>query len=221
MDQQRGAQVGQDPRRLGRPLGRIRRDAGIQRPPRLHRRVQRTHRLLERRGGIGPVRVEDVDIVDVHPPQRLIERGEHVLARSPLTVRPGPHVVARLGRDDQLVTVPGEVGRQDRAEILLGRSVRRAVVVGQVDVRDAEVERPSQDLPLAIERHVMAEVLPQAERHRRQAQTAATTATVRMVLVTIGGEVRHHATMTDRQSGGRRPRSTMDLRGRSWVRSPG
>src|SRR4029077_607228 len=111
--------------------------------------------------------------------------------------------------------------REDRAEVLLGRSVRRAVVVGQIDVRDAEVERPSQDLPLAIERHVMAEVLPQAERHRRQAQTAATTATVRMVLVTIGGEVRHHATMTDRQSGGRRACSTMDLRGRSWVRSPG
>ena len=75
-------------------------------------------------------------------------------------------------------------------------------------MRDAEVERPAQDLPLAIERHVIAEVLPQAERHRRQAQTAATTATVRMVLVTIGGEVRHHATMTDRQQ--RRSSRTLD-----------
>ena len=53
-----------------------------------------------RRLGVEAVRVEDVDVVEPHPRQALVEAREHVLARAPLAVGAGPHVVAGLGRDD-------------------------------------------------------------------------------------------------------------------------
>ena len=127
--------------RLARLLGRVRRDAGVQRLARAHRRVERAHRLLERRVGVEPVRVEDVDVVEAHPRERLVERREQVLARAPLAVRPGPHVVAGLRRDHELVAVRPQVVAQHPPERLLGRAVRRPVVVREVEVRDAEVER--------------------------------------------------------------------------------
>src|SRR3546814_3591405 len=51
---------------------------------------------------------------------------------------------------------------------LLGAPVRRPVVVRQVEVRHAPVERPPQDRPLGLLGPVVAEVLPQPERERRQ-----------------------------------------------------
>ena len=55
--------------------------------------------------GVEAVRVEDVDVVEAQAPQALVEAREQVLARAPVAVRPGPHVVAGLGGDDQLVAV--------------------------------------------------------------------------------------------------------------------
>jgi len=48
--------------------------------------------------------------------------------------------VAGLGRDDEFVAVRLQVGAKQGPEILFGRPRRRAVVVGQVEVRDAQVE---------------------------------------------------------------------------------
>ena len=115
--------------------------------------VQRAHRLLQRSVRVEPVAVEDVDVVHAHPRQRLVQARQEVLARpAALPVRARPHVVARLGGEDQLVAVRAEVLREDRAEVALGAPVRRAVVVGQVEVGDAAVERPPQDGPLGVQR---------------------------------------------------------------------
>ena len=54
-----------------------------------------------------------------------------------------------------------EVLRHQPAEIGLCRPVRRSVVVGQVEVGDAEVERPAQDGPLVGQRIDVTEVLPE------------------------------------------------------------
>ena len=54
-------------------------------------------------------RVEDVDILEPHAAQALIEAREQVLARSPFAIRARPHVVAGLRRDDHLVAVRREV----------------------------------------------------------------------------------------------------------------
>ena len=82
--------------------------------PGSHGRVERAHRLLERRLGIEAVRVEDVDVVELHAREALVEAREEVLARAAVAVRAGPHVVAGLRRDDELVA--------ERAQVLLAAS---------------------------------------------------------------------------------------------------
>ena len=73
MDEERRAEVAQDPSSLARLLRRVRRDADVERLPLMHGGGERAHRLLERRLGVEPVRVEDVDVVDAHPLQALVE----------------------------------------------------------------------------------------------------------------------------------------------------
>ena len=59
--------------------------------------------------------IEDVDVVETHPAEALVEAGEQVLARSADAIGAWPHVVAGLGRDDQLVPMAAEVGPEDAA----------------------------------------------------------------------------------------------------------
>src|SRR5699024_9001314 len=95
-------------------------------------------------------------------------------ARAPdLAVGAGPHVPAGLRRDDQLVPVGAEVLGEDRAEVALGRAVRRSVVVREVEVGHPEVEGPPQHRALGRERLAVPEVVPQTEGDRRQLQPGA------------------------------------------------
>jgi len=82
---------------------------------------------------------------------------------TPGPVRAGPHVPTSLAGDDELVTVGPEVAPQVLAKIGLGAAVGRAVVVGQVKVRDARIERGAQHLALTGQRRGIAKVVPQAE----------------------------------------------------------
>ena len=111
VDEQRRPELAQDRGRLARLLRRVRRDAGVERLALPHRGVERAHRLLERRVRVEAVRVEDVDVVEPHALEALVEAREQVLARAPVAVRAGPHVVAGLGRDDELVAVGPQVAR--------------------------------------------------------------------------------------------------------------
>ena len=59
-------------------------------------------------------------------------------------------------------------------------------------MRDAEVEGAAHDRAAVLERPVVAEVLPEAERDRGQLQAAAPAAAVRhAVVAVVGGDVRH------------------------------
>ena len=69
VDQQRRPEVGEDLRRLGGVLRGVGRDADVEGLARLDGAVQRAHRLLQRRGRVGPVGVEDVDVLQAHPAQ--------------------------------------------------------------------------------------------------------------------------------------------------------
>ena len=109
VDQQRRAQVAQDRGGLARLLRRVRGDADVERLALPYRRVERSHRLLERRLGVETMRVEDVDVLETHAREALVEAREQVLARSPFAVRARPHVVAGLRRDDELVAVVPQV----------------------------------------------------------------------------------------------------------------
>src|SRR5262249_17203924 len=155
-----------------RPFRRVGRDARIEGLALPHGRVQCPERLLERSLGIEAVRVEDVDVLEPHPLERLVERREEVLPGPPVAVRAGPHVVAGLRRDDELIAVRTEILPDDRAERLLRGAVRRPVVVGEVEVGDAEIEGAAEDRPARLERPVAAEVVPEAERDRGEKQAA-------------------------------------------------
>ena len=192
VDQQRRAQVAQDVRCLDGALRRVGRDAGIQRLALPYGGVQRAERLFHGRVRVAAVRVEDVDVVEAHALEALVEAREQVLAAAEVAVGAGPHVVAGLGRDHELVAEGREVLLQQGAERLLGGAVGRAVVVGEVEVRDAEIERAAHDRAARLERTVASEVLPQAERDRRQQQPAAPAAVVGHAVVAIaGGQVGH------------------------------
>src|SRR3546814_6183418 len=87
----------------------------------------------------------DVDIIEPHPLEALVAARDQIFAAAAdIAVRAGPHIPPRLGRDHQFVAVRGEIGREDAAEILLRRAVWRAVIVGEIDMRDAAIERAAQ-----------------------------------------------------------------------------
>ena len=136
------------------------------------------------------MRIEDIDVFEAHPLQALVETRQQVLSRAPDAVRPRPHVVAGLRRDHQLVAAPGQVRAEDAAEVLLGRAVRRPVVVRQVEVGDPEIEGPADDRPLRVHRAIAAEILPEPERDHRQFEAAAAAATERHAGVALS--VLHH-----------------------------
>ncbi|OPZ49786.1 MAG: hypothetical protein BWY91_02983 [bacterium ADurb.BinA028] len=188
VNQQGSAQLAQDLDRLSGARTGVAGDTGIQGLALTHRAVQRAHGLLQRSVGVEAVAVEDVDVVDPHPLQRLIQRGQEVFAgAAALPVGPGPHVVAGFGRQDQLVPVGPQIAPEDRAKVALGAAVGRPVVVGQVEVRDTQVEGSAQDRLLALQRDVVTKVVPQAQRDRRQDEAAAATAAHRHPVVAIAG----------------------------------
>src|SRR5437667_9709207 len=206
---------------LARAVGRIRRDAGIQRLALAHRGVERAHGLLEWGLGGEAVRIKDVYVLQAHALQALVEARQQVLARAPNTVRAWPHVVTGLGRDHELIAEAGQVGLEDLAEVLLGRAVRRAVVVGQVELGDPEVECPADDRALALQRDVAAKVLPQAERDGRQLEPAAAAAAVlhsRVAVAVIAGHVLLNSCgRPDRRCGGSmRPGTPTQTRRAGW-----
>src|SRR5256884_3546946 len=84
-------------------LRRIGRDPGVQRPAAAHGVIERAQALGERGPGIRAVMIEDVDVIDSHATQALVEAREQVLAGAPLAVRARPHEISGLRRDDQLV----------------------------------------------------------------------------------------------------------------------
>jgi hypothetical protein len=106
-------------------------------------------------------------MVEPHALEALIEAGEQILARAPFAVGAGPHIVAGLSRDHELVAIGVEIRTEDTTEILFGRAVWRAVIVGEVEMGDAPVEGATQNGALRLERVDAAEILPQPERNCR------------------------------------------------------
>src|SRR5436305_11161043 len=88
-----------------------------------------------------------------------------------------------------------EIGVQNFSKRFLGRAGRRAVVVGEIEVGDAEIER-AKDERAAVGKVVYAsEIVPEAERERRKLQAAATAGAIEGGVVVAGGSglMRHEA----------------------------
>ena len=89
-----------------------------------------------------------------------------------------------------------EVVVEDPGEVGLGAAVRGPVVVGQVEMGDAQVEGSAQDGTLGVDGPVVTEVLPQPKRYGGQEQAAApTTAIGHGPVAVLGGEVAGHVSL--------------------------
>ncbi len=149
------------------------------------------HGFFKGRVGVGAVRVENVDVVEAHAAQRLVEGGEEIFAGAPIAVGAGPHGVASFGGDDQFVAVRGEIEAEEFPEIFLGGTGRRAVVVGEIEMGDAEIEGAPDDGAAGGEHIDVAEIVPEPEGDEREFDATAAAAAVqgRAVVAISGGKV--------------------------------
>jgi len=186
MNQQRHFPLFEQRRHLPGFYPRIRRDADVQRLALLHRRGKGAGGLLQRGVRIETVGVKDIDIVHTQALQALIEAGQHVLARAAaLPVRTRPHVPTGFTGDDQFIAILLEVFTQQAAEVDLGTAIGRAVVVGQVEMVDPQIERGTQQRALGVDRCAVAEVVPQTQGQCGQYQATTAHAAVRDDVVTV------------------------------------
>ena len=83
-----------------------------------------------------------------------------------------------------------------RPKFVLRGAGRRAVVVAEVEMGHAAIECSQHDGALGVERTVVAEVLPQAERDRRQEETTRADPPIghRVVAIRRGTVRRRHVT---------------------------
>ncbi len=129
------------------PVGEVERLGEL---PRVHRRraqvaglarlddvVQRLERLLDRCVAVPPVNLQQVDVVQSQPAERVVDLGEDRLPGQSPAVGPGTRLAVDLGGDDRRLAV-GEVAQRP-AQDLLTRSV--GVDVGGVEEVDARVDR--------------------------------------------------------------------------------
>jgi len=116
--------------------------------------------------GIGAVRVENIDIIEAEAAQALVEGREEIFARAPVAVGAGPHGVAGFFGDDEFVAVRGEIRAEHAAKILFRGVGGRAVVVGEIEVGDAEVEGTQNERATFFVDVDAAEVVPEAEGDR-------------------------------------------------------
>ena len=107
--------------------------------------------------------IEDVDVVEAHSTEALVEARQQVLTRAEVTVGPGPHVPARLSGDDEFVAQAGKVFAQETTEVDLRAPVGRSVIVGEVEVGDPPVERATEDRTLHVNGDIVTEVMPETE----------------------------------------------------------
>src|SRR5208283_1743600 len=89
------------------------------------------------------------------------------------------------GRDDQLVAVGEEILLQDLSEGFFRRSIRWAVVVGEIEMGDAEIEGAAQHGAGIFKVIDAAEVVPQSERDGGKLDAAASRAAILDGIVTL------------------------------------
>jgi hypothetical protein len=89
----------------------------------------------------------------------VTEAGKEILSRSEVAIGAMPHVPTGLGGDDKFVTICNEVLAEDASKVGLGAAIRKAVVVGQIEVGDTEVERSPQEGTLSRKQSVITKML--------------------------------------------------------------
>jgi hypothetical protein len=143
--------------------------------------------FFERSFRIRAVMIKNIHVLEAEAFQALVEAGENVLPRAPVAVGAVPHEVAGLGGDDEFVAMRGEILAQHPAEVFLRGAGRRAVVVGQIEVCDAEIEGAENKCAAVVVEVGVAEIVPEAEGEAGQLKTAASCATIKGGVVVASG----------------------------------
>ena len=112
--------------------------------------------------------VEEINVVQMHAPEALVQACHQVLSGAPVAVWPQPHVIACLRRDEEFIAIRTEVVFHQAPQGLFCRTVGRAVVVGEIEVCDAVVEGITCYLTTSLIGVNAAEVVPEAETDLRQ-----------------------------------------------------
>ncbi|MPN20718.1 hypothetical protein SDC9_168097 [bioreactor metagenome] len=120
MDEARGAQLTQHLDGAAGFFGFVVGNAHIERTSAAHNKIQRLHGLFQRSFRVWAVMVENIHILQPHTFEALVQTGDQIFARTPITVRPLPHGVTGFGRNDHLVPVRAKVFLHDHAKGLLG-----------------------------------------------------------------------------------------------------
>ena len=147
--------------------------------------IQRAHGFFNGGIRIGAVMVENIYIVQMHPLQRLVQTGNQIFPAAPVAIRAGPHIISGLGGNDQFVTVGVPVPIHMDAEIALRLTVRRSIVICQIEMGDTQIETGSQNTLLSVEGGNVAEIVPQTQRNRRKQQAALAAAAIGHLTVTV------------------------------------
>ena len=129
--------------------------------------------------------VEEVHIVQIHALEALVEARHQILARAPVAVRTFPHIISRLGRDEEFVTIRQEIILHQSAHGFLSASVRRAIVVGKVEVSDSVVEGIVGDGTASLVRIHSSEVVPESQTNLRQQDSALAASLVKRLCIAI------------------------------------
>ena len=122
--------------------------------------------------------VKDIHVLESQALQALIQAGQEIFAGTAVAVGTGPQVVSRLGRDNEFVAAALEILSQNATESLFRGSGRRAVIVRQVEMGNAQIEGRLHQRARVSERVRGAEIVPYPQREGRQLQAAATAAAV-------------------------------------------
>ena len=143
--------------RLKRPTA----DAYIQRLALTHNVYQSLEGLFERSVGVVAMAVEEVDIVEVHSLQTLVETRHERLSRTPVAVRTLPHLISRLRSNEEFVAIRTEIIVHESSHSLLGTTVYGTIVVGKVEMGDAMVESAVGNGAATLIRINASEVVPE------------------------------------------------------------
>src|SRR5689334_7655923 len=85
-----------------------------------------------------------------------------------------------------------EIRAQYASEGLLGRSRRRTVVVGEIEVRYAEIEGAPADGPGIVEDRILAEIVPEAQRQQGKIEAASAAAAIMHAVITVRSRLIAH-----------------------------
>ncbi|MPM16523.1 hypothetical protein SDC9_62904 [bioreactor metagenome] len=121
----------------------------------------------------------------------MIKACRQILLGAPFAIRAGPHIIAGLAGNDQLVPIRQEVLFQNLTECFFRAAWRRTVVVRQIEMGDSQIEGALDHFARVIEQVHLAEVVPKPKGDGRQFKTAVAYAVIDHFVVSVLSRLIH------------------------------